>query len=674
MIHTAHDALGRFARAVLLSGFLIPGLLLPDPPFLSAQVPAALRSDSAYLALGRMPADTMRVHRMNAYAQELNVRDPNLGLFVAREALKMAEKIRFLHGQMKAYSLMAFGYLSRPAFDSARFCLLKSIAIAEKMGHKEGLSLGYGGMGNVYYFESKFPQAIEWWIKALRMHEARKDTTGMVASMSNLGAVYLDLGKYDDAMRNFQQALALNRASGQLRNRAEILSNIASIYGRENKIQLAESHQLEALEVARKLKSIDLEAACLADLSNTYRRKKMLRKALEYAQQSLGLCRMISSSDGIAFAQLLIGQCYWHFVDQKEQEWLQQHFSGNSRNCLLASLRFHDSALAIYKELAMLDRMKTVYESKSAVQKSLGDGMGAFESFKLAAELKDSLFNMDLDKRLTQATMQYEYDKKTALAQAEQERINTRERNVRNTILAGLFVSLAFGVIVWFQRNRIRKAQQRSEELLLNILPAEVAEELKTKGEAEARLMESVSVLFTDFKGFTAMSEQLSPKELVRDLHACFTAFDYIMQKYGLEKIKTIGDAYMAAGGLPTPVPTHAADVVAAALEIRQFIEDGKAEKKAAGLPYFEVRIGIHTGPVVAGIVGVKKFSYDIWGDTVNTASRMESFGEVGKVNISASTYQVLQNNPLYTFEARGKIAVKGKGEVEMYFVEKAKG
>lgn len=653
-------------RVYLLLLFSAAGTLMAGQP------PAALRNDSAYLAISKLPPDTLRVHRMNNYAQELNMRDPNLGMFMAREALQLAEKVRFLHGQMKAYSLMAYAYLARPAFDSARYFLLKSIAIAEKMGHKEGISIGYSGMGNVYYFESQFPQAIEWWIKALKMHEKRKDTTGMVSSMSNLGAVYLDLGRKDDAMQYFQKALALNRASGQLRNRAEILSNIAIIYMDRKQLDLALSHQMEALEVAGKLGSTDLMAACLADLSSNYRKRKMPAKALEYAQQSIDVSRTISSMDGIAFGQLLKGQCYWDFVDQRQRDWLQQHFGGSERNCLLASLRLHDSALLVYKDLGMIDRLKTVYESKSAVQRSLGDGIGAYESFKMAAELKDSLFNMDLDKRLTQATMQYEYDKKTALEKAQQERAKARERNIRNAILAGLLVSLVFGLVVWVQRNRIQKARKRSEELLLNILPAEVAEELKAKGEAEARLMENVSVLFTDFKGFTAMSEKLSPKELVRDLHACFTAFDYIMQKHGLEKIKTIGDAYMAAGGLPTPTPTHAADVVAAALEIRQFIEEGKAEKMAAGSPYFEVRIGIHTGPVVAGIVGVKKFSYDIWGDTVNTASRMESFGEVGKVNVSASTYQLLQNNRLYTFEPRGKIAVKGKGEIEMYFVEQA--
>jgi ligand-binding sensor domain-containing protein/class 3 adenylate cyclase len=226
--------------------------------------------------------------------------------------------------------------------------------------------------------------------------------------------------------------------------------------------------------------------------------------------------------------------------------------------------------------------------------------------------------------------------------------------------------------VVEEQREEAKREHERSEELLLNILPHEVAEELKEYGASEAKHFDEVSILFTDFKGFTTISERLSPKDLVKDLHECFSAFDQISEKSGIEKIKTIGDSYMAASGLPKPNVKHARSIVLAALEMIQFIELGKQAKIKEKLPYFEMRIGIHTGPVVAGIVGVKKFSYDVWGDTVNTASRMESNSEPGKVNISQKTYELLKHDDYFSFEKRGEIKVKGKGEMEMWFVSKA--
>jgi class 3 adenylate cyclase len=237
-------------------------------------------------------------------------------------------------------------------------------------------------------------------------------------------------------------------------------------------------------------------------------------------------------------------------------------------------------------------------------------------------------------------------------------------------------VSLLFSLFkkistIRLERLRAQVEQEKSDELLFNVLPEEIALELKNTGKSEATQVENVSVLFSDFKGFTALSEKLSPKELVKDLNECFSAFDRIMEKHGIEKIKTIGDAYMAAGGLSRSDSHHVKSVVLAAMDMRDFVEDGKARKIENGQPIFEIRIGVHTGPVVAGIVGVKKFQYDIWGDTVNTASRMESSSEVGKVNISQSTYELLKDDPLFTFRSRGKVEAKGKGEMEMYFVSR---
>lgn len=213
--------------------------------------------------------------------------------------------------------------------------------------------------------------------------------------------------------------------------------------------------------------------------------------------------------------------------------------------------------------------------------------------------------------------------------------------------------------------EELRIEKERSENLLLNILPEEVAEELKQSGSAKAKLFNDVTVLFTDFKSFTIVSERLTPEELVNELHACFSGFDNIIDQYGLEKIKTVGDAYLAVSGLPVANKNHAANMVEAALAIRNFMID---RRKQLGNKTFEIRIGLHSGSVVAGIVGVKKFAYDIWGDTVNTAARMEQNGEAGKVNVSEATYDLVKHK--FATEYRGELEAKNKGKLRMYFVE----
>ncbi|MEL6658128.1 MAG: adenylate/guanylate cyclase domain-containing protein [Bacteroidota bacterium] len=219
------------------------------------------------------------------------------------------------------------------------------------------------------------------------------------------------------------------------------------------------------------------------------------------------------------------------------------------------------------------------------------------------------------------------------------------------------------------KNQQIEEERQRSDELLLNILPAPIAEELKLKGKAQARQYQEATVLFSDFKNFTSIAEQLSPEELVEELDKCFKAFDFIISQHeDIEKIKTIGDAYMCASGLNDRkgLPNN---MIKAALEMQAFLEEQKQERIRLGKPYFEARIGVHTGPVVAGVVGVKKFAYDIWGDTVNTAARVEANSDPGKVNISETTYNLIK----YSFQCthRGKVEAKNKGLLDMYYVER---
>jgi len=213
----------------------------------------------------------------------------------------------------------------------------------------------------------------------------------------------------------------------------------------------------------------------------------------------------------------------------------------------------------------------------------------------------------------------------------------------------------------------LEREKERTENLLLNILPRETADELQKRGKATARHYNQVSVLFTDFKGFTRFAESTRPEDLVNELDYCFVAFDDIMDKYHLEKIKTIGDAYMCAGGVPIRNTNNAVAIILAGMEIRDFMKQLEMDKKARNERFWEIRIGVNTGPLTAGVVGKKKFAYDIWGDTVNTASRMESTSEPGRINISATTYELVK--PYFDCTYRGKQDAKGKGEVDMYFV-----
>lgn len=219
--------------------------------------------------------------------------------------------------------------------------------------------------------------------------------------------------------------------------------------------------------------------------------------------------------------------------------------------------------------------------------------------------------------------------------------------------------------------SELDREKHKSEELLLNILPTQIAEELKLTGRVKPTYHESASIMFTDFENFSTIAPSMSPEEMVSELDYCFSYFDRIIERYHLEKLKTIGDGYMCASGIPKPSYTHAIDIVLAAMQIQKFMELRKKEKEKQGKPYWGIRIGIHSGSLLSGVIGKKKFVYDVWGNTVNLASRMESSGIAGQINLSQATFDLVKDS--FEAEHRGKIWAKNIGKVDMYLLKGAK-
>ena len=352
----------------------------------------------------------------------------------------------------------------------------------------------------------------------------------------------------------------------------------------------------------------------------------------------------------------------------------------------------YSSALRTYKEADSIARIIPAYKELddayagiAATYAKLGDYSKAYQYQKLFSSLSDTLSNQVLADKLTSLQSNFEIQTRQnqinllTKDKALQE-LDLRSQKIQKAFILAALVLIFFIAFVIYRNYRSKvktniildKQKAQIEGLLLNILPTEVATELQTTGSATPRYYDQVSVLFTDFKGFTLIADALSPQEVVSELNACFIAFDEIMERHNLEKIKTIGDSYMCAGGIPTENDSHPVSIVRAGLEIRDWMKKWNEGRKELNLHPWELRIGIHVGPVVAGVVGRKKYAYDIWGSTVNIASRIESSGHPGMVNISEAAYNLVKDQ--FTCFYRGKISAKSIGEIDMYFVEKEVG
>jgi tetratricopeptide (TPR) repeat protein len=566
--------------------------------------------------------------------------------------------------------------------------------LAESLLYYKGVALGYKNVGIGYYMQSDYFNAIQNWNASLRAYIKINDKTGEANILSNLGAVYFNQADDIKALDYYIKALKLAEETNDSLRLATVLMNIGGVYHNKKATNdKALEYFLRALPISDAINDKDAIGTVSVNIGEIYFETGQYDKALEYLQKSIFA---YEGAEDVAYSYITIGKVY---SKQKEYD-----VAILNQNKALTIAKEFDSKLDIARSLLSLGNtyqqkgdynmaiknylegiavaiaikanieLRGLYQGISESYGSIKNFNKAFEYQGLLLNIKDTLYNNETDKKLGTLMFNYEIDKKenkisllTKDTKIQQQTIQ-RQKMIKNTFIVGFMIVIVFAGIFFRQRNKITKEKNRSEELLLNILPAETAEELKNTGAAKAKSFEHVTVLFTDFKDFTKLAEILTAQELVAEINECFSAFDLIMEKYGVEKIKTIGDAYMAVGGLPTPNDTNATDVVNAALAIRDFMLDHQKKKEAAGIPSFRIRIGVHTGPVVAGIVGIKKFAYDIWGDTVNTSSRMESSGEPGKVNISGTTYELVKHQ--FRCTHRGKLEAKNKGALDMYFVE----
>jgi adenylate cyclase len=551
--------------------------------------------------------------------------DYPISIYYRQQSMKIAKTIGDRKRVARCLTGIAYAYFQQSQYAPAMKLVHQSLLISEEIQDDYGIAWCINALGVFYSRQGDEEKALTFFIRGLKLNEEKDDRASMAYSLRNIGSTYAKMGEKEKALEYFEKCLEIDEEINNKRSLGSTMSAIGNIYQEQGRFELALEYFIQSLALSQEIGNRDMECQELKGLGSLH---------IEMGNYNLGIMECQKSYDiaieiGSIANQLDACECL---------------YEGN-------------------KALGKFAESLTFLEAKAILDDSLN-----------VEALAESLDQMEFQNRMLADSLQQE-EEKLKVELAHHQEVSEKEKFRNIFLVGGLFLLLlAIGLYsrnryIRKSKNRIEKEKDRSENLLLNILPADIAAELKEKGRADARDFDLVSILFTDFKDFTEQSAKLSAADLVNELNHCFEAFDGIMGKYHIEKIKTIGDAYMAAGGLHVPTDDSVKNTVLAAIEMQAFVGKRKAEMDKMGLPAFEMRVGIHTGPVVAGIVGVKKFQYDIWGDTVNTASRMESSGDVSKVNISQATYDLIKGDSNFNFESRGKIQAKGKGEMEMWFV-----
>lgn len=605
-------------------------------------------------------ADTAKVNKLLKESIDKFSEAPDKAIAIAEEAKKLAESVGFDEGVANALKNIGIAYYNQANDVDALDYWKQSLTIFQKIKDEVGEASILNNIGAIYFYQKDLTNALEYYLKSLKLAEKTKNKLRILTALNNIGGIYFEKpATHDKALVYFLKALPLSVELGDKKAIGTTAVNLGEIYYVRNQDSLALHYYFKSVDAFNNSEGSPYPYNAIGKL---YNRKGSFNLAITYHSKALAIAEKLNGN--LDIVQSLMGLAKTNI----------------SKGDVKTGLNYLKRAEAIAFKHGFPAELKNAYESFSIAYNQLNDYKNAFIYQTKFSNIKDTLYNNETDRKL--GSLQFDFDIKKKEGEISlltkdkelQDADIKRQKLAKFAFLVGLILVLIIAIITY--RNYLKKVktnelldQQKDqiEDLLHNILPEEIATELKLEGKAKPRFYEEVSVLFTDFKGFSALADKLSPQELVEELNTYFVAFDDIVGSYGLEKIKTIGDSYMCAGGIPSPHENHTFDMVKASLDIQKYIHERNIVRKNKGLPDWDIRIGIHVGSLVAGVVGKKKYAYDIWGTTVNIASRMESNGEPGLVNISQATYDIIKDK--YKCTHRGKISAKNIGEIDMYFI-----
>jgi len=569
--------------------------------------------------------------------EEIQLEIEKIGTYISQSKNKEAKELA-LHlltvSEVKdspnnvAFILNKLGnvYFNLSEFSKAIEYFHQALVINEEIGNKNGIAANLGNIGNVYQNLSEYSKAIEYHQQALVIYEEIGNKQGIASNLGNIGIVYHNLSEYSKAIEYYQKSLVINEEIGNKSGIANNLGNIGNVYKNLSEYSKAIEYYQQSLVINEEIGNKEGIARNLGNIGNVYFDLSENSKAIEYHQQSLVINEEIGNKNGIATNLGNIGGTYIDFYDfEKANEFLCK-------------------SKQIAEEIEAKEILFNLDLSFSKLSEKQGNFQSALEYYKKYIELKDEILS--------------EVTKKKAV-QFDQARKLEEDEKARQLKLARF---------------------QEQEKLLYNILPIKIANRILKQETFIADHFESVSVLFMDLVGFTPLSSIAPPKQLVYLLDTIFAKADEIVESNGLEKIKTIGDGYMAVANVTTTLENHQFATAKAAIELIEtmkdlvvtFPEELGSTEWTKDMNDIEIRIGIHTGEVVAGVIGKNKFTFDLWGDAVNVSSRMESHSEPWKIHISEKFANSISQYPEFKLMPRGEINIKGKGNMQTYWLEKA--